>query len=252
MNTLVVIPTYNEADNVETVIDAVLLAAPDADVLIVDDNSPDGTATLVAAHVDFRRRVFLLERPGKYGLGAAYRAGFAWAQSHEYGVIVQMDADLSHPPAKVPELIDALATADVAIGSRYVEGGGVSNWSLRRRLISAAGNAYVRLVLRLPVHDATAGFRAFRGDALLRLGVLDSASNGYCFQIENTWRAARIGLRTTEVPITFIDRTSGQSKMTGDIVREALLRVLVWRWQEIRGSRRVPAAIATSFAGTRP
>ncbi|MCW2750208.1 MAG: dolichyl-phosphate beta-D-mannosyltransferase [Aeromicrobium sp.] len=250
MKTLVVIPTYNEADNVETVIDAVRREAPEVDLLIVDDNSPDGTGTLVAAHIDFGRRVFLLSRPEKDGLGAAYRAGFAWAQSHDYGVIVQMDADLSHPPAKVPELIDALATADVAIGSRYVEGGGVANWSARRRFISAAGNAYVRFVLRLPVRDATAGFRAFRSEALQQLGALDSQSNGYCFQIENTWRAARIGLRTTEVPITFTDRTSGQSKMSADIVREALLRVLVWRWQEIRNPHPAPAAIPASYRGT--
>ncbi|MCW2800182.1 MAG: dolichyl-phosphate beta-D-mannosyltransferase [Aeromicrobium sp.] len=250
MKTLVVIPTYNEADNVETVIDAVLREAPDVDVLIVDDNSPDGTGMLVTAHPEHQRRLFLLNRPDKDGLGAAYRAGFAWALKREYDVIVQMDADLSHPPAKVPELIDALSTADVAIGSRYVEGGGVANWSARRRFISAAGNAYVRLVLGLTVHDATAGFRAFRSAALRNLGALDSESNGYCFQIENTWRADRIGLRTTEVPITFTDRTSGQSKMSAAIVREALLRVLVWRWHEIRHPQRTPAAIST-LEGTR-
>ena len=250
MKTLVVIPTYNEAENVVTVIDAVLREAPEVDVLIVDDNSPDGTGTLVSSHPCYQLRLFLLTRPEKDGLGAAYRAGFAWAQSHDYDVIVQMDADLSHPPAKVPELIDALATADVAIGSRYVKGGGVANWSVRRRFISAAGNVYVRLVLRLPVHDATAGFRAFRTPALLELGARESESNGYCFQIENTWRAARIGLRTTEVPITFTDRTSGQSKMSSDIVREAVLRVLVWRWQEIRRPNQPLAAIPAAFRGT--
>jgi dolichol-phosphate mannosyltransferase len=250
VKTLVVIPTYNEADNVETVIDAVLREAPAVDVLIVDDNSPDGTGKLVRKHLAFERRVFLLSRPEKDGLGAAYREGFAWAQRHDYDVIVQMDADLSHPPAKVPELIDALAYADVAIGSRYVEGGGVTNWSARRRFISAAGNAYVRLVLRLRVRDVTAGFRAFRSPALVQLGALESESNGYCFQIENTWRAARIGLRTTEVPITFTDRTSGESKMSADIVGEALLRVLLWRWQEIRRPNRLPAAIPTTYRGT--
>jgi len=139
-----------------------------------------------------------------------------------------------------------LSSADVAIGSRYVAGGGVANWSARRRFISAAGNTYVRRVLGLPVHDATAGFRAFRMHALLQLGVLDSESNGYCFQIENTWRAARLGLRTTEVPITFTDRTRGQSKMSSGIVAEALLRVLVWRWQEIRHPQHrvaIPASV---------
>ncbi len=250
MKTVVVIPTYNEADNVENVVDAVLHEAPEVDVLVVDDNSPDGTATLVISHPEFRRRVFLLSRPDKDGLGAAYRAGFAWALKAEYDVIVQMDADLSHPPAKVPELIDALATADIAIGSRYVEGGGVANWSASRRFISAAGNAYVRLVLRLRVHDATAGFRAFRSAALRQLGALESESNGYCFQIENTWRADRIDLRTTEVPITFTDRTSGQSKMSSDIVREAVLRVLVWRWQEIWHPRRSPVTAPTKVRST--
>ena len=166
MKTLVVIPTYNEADNVEFVIDAVLREAPEVDVLIVDDSSPDGTGALVTSHPEHELRVFLLTRPQKAGLGAAYRAGFGWAQSHDYDVIVQMDADLSHPPAKVPELIDALAYSDVAIGSRYVDGGGVANWSARRRFISAAGNAYVRLVLRLRVRDATAGFRAFRSSGV--------------------------------------------------------------------------------------
>jgi dolichol-phosphate mannosyltransferase len=249
VKTLVVIPTYNEVDNIRFVIDAVLREAPDVDVLIVDDSSPDGTGALVTSHLEHERRLFLLSRPEKAGLGAAYRAGFGWAQRHDYDVIVQMDADLSHPPAKVPELIDALACADVAIGSRYVEGGGVANWSVSRRFISAAGNGYVRFVLGLRVRDATAGFRAFRTPALLQLGALESESNGYCFQIENTWRAARLGLRTTEVPITFTDRTNGESKMSADIVREALLRVLLWRWEEIRRPSPAPA-ISTSYRGS--
>lgn len=243
MNTIVVIPTYNEALGVETVLDAVLESAPDADILVVDDNSPDGTGLLVQAHPAHGRRIFLLSRAEKDGLGAAYRAGFAWAVDRTYDVIVQMDADLSHPPARIPALVEALDTAEVAIGSRYVHGGGVRNWSLQRRLISWAGNTYVRTVLRLDVRDATAGFRAFRRDSLLRLGALESQSNGYSFQIENTWRASRIGLTTTEVPITFTDRTVGQSKMSGAIVREAVLRVLAWRWHELRGSRTAPALI---------
>jgi dolichol-phosphate mannosyltransferase len=243
MNPIVVIPTYNEALGVEAVLDAVLTSAPDADILVVDDNSPDGTGRLVQRHPAYGRRIFLLTRAEKDGLGAAYRAGFAWAIGRAYDVIVQMDADLSHPPDRIPALVEALGTADVAIGSRYVHGGGVRNWSLRRRLISWAGNTYVRAVLGLDVHDATAGFRAFRRDALLRLGALDSQSSGYSFQIENTWRANRIGLSTTEVPITFTDRTVGQSKMSGAIVREAVLRVLVWRWHELRDRRRAPALI---------
>lgn len=243
MNTIVIIPTYNEALGVEAVLDAVLESAPDADILVVDDNSPDGTGLLVQAHPSYPDRIFLLSRSEKDGLGAAYRAGFAWAVERAYDVIVQMDADLSHPPARIPALVAALGTSDVAIGSRYVRGGGVRNWTLRRRLISWAGNTYVRAVLRLDVHDATAGFRAFRRDALLRLGALDSESNGYAFQIENTWRAGRIGLSTTEVPITFTDRSVGQSKMSGAIVREAVVRVLAWRWREIRDSRRARPAL---------
>jgi dolichol-phosphate mannosyltransferase len=243
MNTIVVIPTYNEALGVEAVLDAVLAATPDADILVVDDSSPDGTGLLVQAHPAHGHRVFLLSRGEKDGLGAAYRAGFAWAVERAYDVIVQMDADLSHPPARIPALIEALDSADLAIGSRYVRGGGVRNWSVRRRLISWAGNAYVRAVLRLGVHDATAGFRAYRRDALLRLGALESQSNGYSFQIENTWRASRAGLAVTEVPITFTDRTVGHSKMSGEIVREAVVRVLVWRWREIRDGHRLPTLI---------
>lgn len=234
MSTVVIIPTYNEASGVETVLDAALSAAPDADILVVDDSSPDGTGALVEAHPSHLHRVFLLSRAEKDGLGAAYRAGFAWAVERDYDVIVQMDADLSHPPAKIPELVAALETTDIAIGSRYVTGGGVDNWSVGRRLISWAGNTYVRALLGLEVHDATAGFRAFRRQALLTLGALDSQSNGYSFQIENTWRADRLGLTTTEVPITFTDRTTGQSKMSAGIVREAVALVLVWRWNELR------------------
>ena len=239
-STLVVIPTYDEAGGIEIMLDAVLQAAPTAHVLVVDDDSPDGTASLVAAHPAFGRRISLLSRPDKDGLGAAYRAGFAWALAREYEVIVQMDADLSHPPAKIPELVAALGSADIAIGSRYVPGGAVSNWSAGRRLISWAGNTYVRSVLGLRVHDATAGFRAFRRDSLLRLDVLASRSNGYSFQIENTWRASRAGLVTTEVPITFTDRTTGQSKMSAGIVREALALALVWRWDQVRASLHRP------------
>ncbi len=241
MTTIVVIPTYNEALGVRTVLDEVLRSVPDADILVVDDNSPDGTGALVAAHPAYLSQVFLLTRSEKDGLGAAYRAGFAWAVARDYGVIVQMDADLSHPPAKIPELVAALEQTDVSIGSRYVRGGGVCNWSWQRRAISRAGNVYVRAVLGLRVRDATAGFRAFRRDSLLRLGALESQSNGYAFQIENTWRASRMGLTTTEVPITFTDRTVGESKMSTAIVREAVLRVLAWRWHEFRHGRRAAA-----------
>ena len=236
MKSVIVIPTYCEAANITAVLGGVLDASPDSDVLVVDDNSPDGTAALVRMHPQYRHRVHLLSRPGKEGLGAAYRAGFAWALDVGYDAIVQMDADLSHPPERLPAMLAALEHADVAVGSRYVRAGAVRDWPLHRRFISWAGNVYVRLVLGLPVHDATAGFKAFRRDALTRIRVLDSVSNGYCFQIENTWRACRAGLAVTEVPITFSDRGLGESKMSPDIVREALGRVLVWRWHELTGA----------------
>ncbi len=243
MKSIVVIPTYNEAENILTTLNAVLVAAPAVDILVVDDSSPDGTGRLVAGHPAFGDRVRLLVRPEKSGLGAAYRSGFGWALSAGYDVIAQMDADRSHPPERLPALIEAVADADVAVGSRYVHGGAVEDWTLSRRWISAAGNAYVRMVLGLDVHDTTAGFKAFRRQALLAVGVLESRSNGYCFQIENTWRASLLGLRITEVPITFTDRTAGTSKMSGRIVAEALLRVLGWRWRQLSGRTPLAAAV---------
>jgi dolichol-phosphate mannosyltransferase len=206
MKSIVIVPTYNEAEGIVAMLDAVLLEAPDVDILVVDDNSPDGTARLVTAHPEYRHRLHLLSRLKKDGLGAAYRAGFSWALAASYDAIVQMDADLSHPPERLPALLAALEHADVAIGSRYVRGGGVRDWPVSRRVISRAGNIYVRLVLGIPVHEATAGFKAFRREALETIGAIHSESNGYCFQVENTWRASRLGLRIVEVPITFTDR----------------------------------------------
>lgn len=244
MNTIVIVPTYNEVDGIDRFLDQVLLEAPEVDVLVVDDSSPDGTGARVLAHPAFGVRVWLLTRPVKEGLGAAYRAGFVWALERRYDVVVQMDADLSHPPARVPALVAALAGADVAVGSRYVPGGGVQGWPWTRRLISRLGNVYVSIVLGSSVHDSTAGFKAFRAEALGRIGATTSESGGYCFQIENTWRAGRAGLRIVEVPITFTDRTTGESKMTGAIVGEALLRVLVWRWRELTHTESVGEATA--------
>lgn len=232
---VVVIPTYDEAPNVLRVIDAVRAAEPHVHVLVVDDNSPDGTGPLVQSHPAFGDQVHLLTRPGRGGLGAAYRAGFGWAFDRGYDQIAQMDADLSHPPDRLPALFAALADADVAVGSRYVRGGGVRLWGWHRRLISRGGNLYVRLVLGMPVRDTTAGFKAFRAPALHAIEVLGSQSNGYSFQIENTWRATRRGLRIVEVPIVFTDRTAGTSKMSGSIAREALVLVLRWRIDELRG-----------------
>ena len=247
--TLIVVPTYDEAENVEVLLDRLALSAPDAHVLVVDDNSPDGTGDLVARHLDYGRRVHLLRRPGKAGLGEAYRAGFSWALDHGYDEVVQMDADLSHPPESVPTLVEALADADLVVGSRYVRGGSIANWSWSRRLISWLGNLYVRLVLRLPVRDATAGFKAYRADTLREIAVLGSHSNGYCFQVENTWRASRQGLRVVEVPITFTDRAAGQSKMSSKIVLEAVVRVLRWRAADTVApwNRRAPECVPSTW-----
>jgi dolichol-phosphate mannosyltransferase len=230
---VVVVPTYDEREVIPALLSALAAAVPQVDVLVVDDSSPDRTADLVRSDPRFGTQVFLLERPMKDGLGAAYRAGFAWALHAGYDGIAQMDADLSHPPDRLPSLLAALEQADVVIGSRYAIGGKMSGWTVRRRLLSRGGNAYVRAVLGLSTHDCTAGFKAFRASALRRIDVTASTSNGYCFQVENTWKAEREGLRVIEVPITFTDRTAGKSKMTGAIVREALTRVLTWRLQEV-------------------
>jgi dolichol-phosphate mannosyltransferase len=239
VNSIVVVPTYEEATSITAVVDGVVVSV-DSDVLVVDDNSPDGTADIVRAHPEFGRRVHVLSRSSKDGLGAAYRAGFRWAFEHRYDVVVQMDADLSHAPGSVADLLARCrgggqgGAADVVIGSRYVRGGRTVNWPWYRQLISRAGNVYVELVLAIPVRDATAGFRAYNAESLRAIGVLDSSSNGYCFQVENTWRACRAGMRVEEVPITFTERASGESKMSKDIVREAVVRVLWWRLGELR------------------
>ncbi|MFL6156151.1 MAG: polyprenol monophosphomannose synthase [Marmoricola sp.] len=238
---VVVIPTYDEAATIGTALDAVLLAVPHVEVLVVDDGSPDGTADVVRAHPAYADQVHLLVRDRKSGLGDAYRAGFAWALRNGYDQIAQMDADLSHPPERLPALFAALGSADVAVGSRYVPGGGVRRWSWRRRTLSRGGNVYVRLVLGIDVHDSTAGFKAFRREALETIEVLASEANGYAFQIENTWQAVRHGMSVVEVPITFTDRVEGTSKMSGPIAREALSLVARWRWDEIRQvDRRTP------------
>ena len=200
MRTLVVIPTYQEADAVVPTLDAVLAAAPEVDVLVVDDASPDGTADLVTAHPAHGTRVWLLGRPGRGGLGSAYRAGFAWALGRGYDAVVEMDADLSHPPAVLPALVAGLAGADLVIGSRYVPGGRTEGWRWRRAVLSRLGNAYVRSVLGLDVHDATGGFRAFRASALRTIRVLSAESDGYAFQIETTWRADRHGWPSPRSP----------------------------------------------------
>lgn len=244
---VVVIPTYNEAETIVELLDALERSAPSVDILIVDDTSPDGTADIV------RRdgRAHLLLREEKAGLGSAYRAGFAWAIGRGYEVIAQMDADLSHPPSRLEALIAAVDGADIAVGSRYVPGGGIDAWTWLRRLISAWGNLFARIVLGLQTRDVTAGYKAFRRSALADIDVMNSLSDGYCFQIENAWRAERRGLSIAEVPITFTDRTLGTSKMSKRIVVEALLRVTRWRLRELAVDRgpEVTAFLAVGACG---
>jgi dolichol-phosphate mannosyltransferase len=225
---LVCIPTYNEADNVAEIVRRLREAVPLVDVLVIDDGSPDGTdevAEKLAADDD---AVNVLHRAQKQGLGAAYVAGFRWGQEHGYDVLVEMDADGSHQPEQLPRLLAALDHADLVLGSRYVPGGSVRNWSRRRELLSRGGNVYTRLALGLPLHDATGGFRAFRRTTLEKVGFDDVASEGYCFQVDLAWRVHQQGMSVVEVPITFVERERGTSKMSGAIVREALAKVTLW------------------------
>ena len=235
MRALVVIPTYNEAESIEEVVERTLAVDPRVDVLVVDDGSPDGTAKLVATLASQEPRLHLMVREGKQGLGAAYRAGFAWGLERGYDAMVEMDADLSHPPDRLTALLDGLAAADLVIGSRYVPGGRTVNWSKGREAISRGGNAYVRLALGVPVHDVTAGYRAYRREVLEALPMGEIRSNGYCFQVEMAHRTWQEGFRVVEVPITFTERASGVSKMSKQIVAEALGRVAVWA---LTGGRR--------------
>jgi glycosyltransferase involved in cell wall biosynthesis len=225
---LVVVPTYNEVANLRPILARLLAAVPEAHALVVDDGSPDGTGELAdeLAAADVRLRV--LHRPGKAGLGPAYVAGFRWGRAHGYDVLVEMDADGSHAPEQLPRLLAALEDADLVLGSRYVPGGEVTDWPAHRLLLSRAGNRYTRWALRLPLADATGGYRAARGSLIDRLPFGEVASQGYCFQVDWAWRAWRAGARVVEVPITFSERTYGRSKMSGSIVREALVRVTLW------------------------
>jgi dolichol-phosphate mannosyltransferase len=201
---------------------------PTAYVLVADDNSPDGTGKLADALAEDDDHVQVLHRPGKQGLGAAYIAGFRWAAEQGFDVVVEMDADGSHAPEELPRLLDALRDADLVLGSRWVPGGRVVNWPKSRMVLSRGGNLYTRLVLGLPLGDATGGYRAYRRTVLDSLDLAAVASQGYCFQVDLAWRVAREGYRVVEVPITFTERERGQSKMSSSIVREALWRVTVW------------------------
>jgi len=240
---LIVIPTFNEAENIEPLVRETLSTTPGAEVLIVDDNSPDGTGEIgdrMAARLD---GVHVLHRPGKGGIGSAYVDGFGWGLEQGYPTIVQMDADGSHQPGEVSRLLKALEIADVALGSRWVAGGRAENWPRHRALLSRGGNAYVRHALGLPLRDATGGFRAFRRDALERIELDGVSSRGYCFQVEVAHRAVEAGLSAVEVPIVFRERERGNSKMSFAIIAEAFLRVTGWIFT--RRARRAFVATAS-------
>lgn len=225
---LVAVPTYNEAQSVEKIVARVRESVPDAHVLVIDDGSPDGTGKIADRVADLDDHVHVLHRTAKQGLGAAYVAGFRWALDRGYDTVVEMDADGSHQPEELPRLLDALGGADLVLGSRYVPGGRIENWPRRREVLSRGGNIYTQVLLGMPVKDATGGYRAFRAATLRRIDLDDIASQGYCFQVDLVWRAVRAGLRVVEVPITFVEREEGTSKMSGAIVREALWRVTHW------------------------
>jgi len=225
---LVIVPTYNERDNLTPITDRVFASVESADVLVVDDSSPDGTGELADELATQQPRLHVLHRPGKAGLGAAYIAGFTWGIEAGYDVLVEMDADGSHAPEQLPRLLAALEGADLVLGSRWVPGGEVLDWPKSRWLVSRAGNLYTRLALGANLRDITGGYRAYRRELLEQIDYLSVDSQGYCFQIDLAWRALRAGFRVVEVPITFAERQIGESKMSGSIVREALLRVTQW------------------------
>ena len=239
MHVLVVLPTYNEVATIEAVLRRTRAALADAEMLVVDDESPDGTADLaekVGAEVG---GVHVMRRDRRRGLGDAYRAGFAWGLEHQFDVLVEMDSDLSHDPAALPSLVAGLADDDLVIGSRYIPGGSVPRWSPHRRLLSWGGNRYAAVLLGVPVNDMTSGFRAYRAELLRAIDLDAVRADGYGFQIEMAYRAARLGARIREIPICFVDRELGTSKMSSKIVIEALVLVTWWgmgrAWSRLRG-----------------
>lgn len=238
-NVAVLIPTYNERDNLPGIVRRVRASVPEATVIVLDDNSPDGTGDLADELAAGDPQVRVLHRPGKQGLGQAYLAGFEIVLSEGFDAAVEMDADGSHQPEQLPTLLAALADADVVIGARWVRGGEVRNWPAHRKALSVGANVYTKLMLGMRVNDATAGYRIYRASALRAMGLQGVESQGYCFQIDLTLRAVRSGLTIVEVPITFIEREVGVSKMGSDIVREALTNVTRWgiehRARQVRG-----------------
>ncbi|MBP3036392.1 polyprenol monophosphomannose synthase [Arthrobacter sp. zg-ZUI100] len=238
MRVLTIIPTYNEIESLPKTLQRLRAAVPDSDVLIADDNSPDGTGDYADGIAAVDPQVHVLHRKGKEGLGAAYIAGFRWGLERDYDVLVEMDADGSHKPEQLPLLLAAAEDgADLVIGSRWVPGGSVVNWPLHRKILSRGGSTYSRLMLGVRVRDITAGYRAFRRTTLERLDLGAVESVGYGFQVDMTFRVARLGLQIREVPITFVEREFGASKMSGNIVFEAMANVTKWglgaRWKKL-------------------
>jgi dolichol-phosphate mannosyltransferase len=234
---LVIIPTYNERENIRRIVDTVLRQDGRLEVLIVDDGSPDGTGQIVAELEAADQRVHLLEREKKMGLGTAYIAGFRWALERDYQYVLEMDADFSHDPSHLPQFLRAIEDADLVLGSRYQQGRvTVVNWPISRLILSYSANLYARAVTGLPVWDATGGFKCFRRSVLEAIDLSQVRSNGYAFQIEMSFRAWKRDFRITEIPIVFVDRTEGTSKMSKSIVREAIWMVWRLRWWAIRGT----------------
>lgn len=225
---LVIIPTYNERENLEEIVTGIRATAPPVEVLVVDDASPDGTGHLAETLAAGDERVHVVHRPRKEGLGSAYLSGFRWALARGYDYVVEMDADGSHRPRDLSRLLDAAPRYDLVIGSRWIPGGAIHNWPKARQWLSRAGNTYARILLDLPVCDATAGLRVFTAAALGKLGLDEVRSQGYCFQVDLVSRAVDAGLRVAEVPITFAERTKGTSKMSRAVVAEALWRITAW------------------------
>jgi dolichol-phosphate mannosyltransferase len=228
VKTLVILPTFNERENLERALSSLFAHNPEVQALVVDDASPDGTGEIADYLAAADGRIHVLHREGKQGLGKAYLAGFAWGFAHEYDFLVEMDADSSHRAQDLPALLLAATEADLVIGSRWVRGGAVENWPLHRQLLSRAGNTYARLMLRSKIRDLTAGFRVFRSESLKLIPLEQIAAAGYSFQVEMVWRFEKAGMRVVEVPITFVERVHGVSKMSSAIVREALW--LITRW----------------------
>ena len=237
MKKIVLIPTYNEKENITAILHAVLGLSSDFHVLIIDDNSPDGTASIVESLMGkFLHRLFLLKRPGKQGLGTAYILGFKWALDHNYDYIFEMDADFSHNPNDLDRLLQACEKgADVAIGSRYVKGGETENWPIDRKIYSLGGSAYTRIITGMPIKDPTAGFICYKNEVLANINLDAIKFIGYAFQIEMKFAAWKLGYKIKEVPITFVDRKIGTSKMSKGIIKEAMLGVLNMQWQSSTG-----------------